>query len=121
MKVIKKDYVRQAQLKHVGILGMHWGHHKASTKNTGMKKRTVSLKTKLKRFDDKIGNAFGMKKRSDGKWIVTPESYAKATGLGIALGFTSFALELGARKYIASHSAQSLAQSAEYVAWLAKG
>jgi len=138
-----------AEIKHYGVMGMKWGHRRAGGTNTrvhvgkGLKGAVKEVKglvkdaakddlmkagkginragKAMKKMDDKIGKAFGMKQRKDGKWIVTPEAQVKAAGIGVALGFASFALELGARKYVASHSAKTLAQSAEYIKWLANG
>jgi len=144
-----KKHSNNKELSHFGILGMRWGvrnsrsspmdHFKRSVKQKYGKpkggipgaagqaaakailgKNWKNKKT-VKNIDDKIGEAFGMKKNKAGKWIVTPEATMKAAAAGAVLGFTVSFAEWKIRDFVQSRGVESLAQSAEYAKWLANG
>ena len=72
-------------------------------------------------FGEKVAAAYGLKKNSKGVWVAGPGSYTKAAATGIALGFTSFFVEMKVRDFIASKGIETVVQSAEYAKWLANG
>lgn len=70
---------------------------------------------------DRIAMGLGMRKDKKGVWQATPEAFAKASAIGIGLGFVSFFAEMKVREFVAKQGVESIIKSAEYAAWLKNG
>ena len=70
---------------------------------------------------DRIAAGLGMKKDSKGVWQATPEAYAKASAIGVGLGFASFFAEMGIRHLVAKAGVESVTSTAAYKEWLKHG
>ena len=118
----------QSDLKRVGknasvteVVGVSKTHDKNMAKIDAEFEKATGKKLPKGPVGDRIAAGLGMKKDSKGVWQATPEAYAKATTIGIGLGFASFFAEMGIRHLVSKAGVESVTSTAAYKEWLKHG